>query len=98
LVREQLHSLLAQQTAKQRSPLQQSLPPPIKRRGFVGYLVIGLVGLTTAAGSAAVTGSVLQYLASRTRLPSPDTTAPSPIVTPTSGTPNSPSLTVPLYT
>jgi eukaryotic-like serine/threonine-protein kinase len=97
VVREHLQRLLAQQTAKQLSPLQQSQSLLVKRRSFGCWLATGLFVLTTA-GSTVVTRYALQYFAARTHLLPPDTTTPSTRATPTSGTINALSLTVPLYT
>src|SRR5947209_363664 len=97
VVREHLQRLLAQQTAKQLSPLQQSQSLLIKRRSFGCWIASGLFVLT-AVGSTFATSYALQYFAARSHLSPPDTTPPPARATPTSGTTSALSLTVPLYT
>ncbi len=97
VVREHLQCLLAQQTAKQLSPLQQSQSLLVKRRSFGCWLASGLFVLTTV-GSTFATSSALRYLAARSHLSPADTTTPPTRATPTSGITDTLSLTVPLYT
>jgi len=97
VVREHLLRLLAQQTANQLSPLQQSQSLLIKRRSF-GCWIAGSLFVLTAVGSTFATSYTLQYIAARSRLTPPDTTTPPTKATPPPGTTNTLSLTVPLYT